>query len=88
MVKLSPKGHSVIRMHGGYTAASETQSDNENRVLTAADFGMEIVSSSTTTANNSSAGTVAIPIVANTSSSRSSHGVNLFADSYVPSFFR
>ncbi len=67
MVKLAQKGHSVVRMHGGF-ASKEAP---ENRPLSATDFGM--------TTTESGEAVAAAP---------TSQGINLYADSYVPSFFR
>ena len=88
-----------MKMHGGYN----TDNTNDiNKVLTAADFGMIETQSithntTTTTATSSERGGVtsgevtsshetAIPNVV--TGNHNNVGINLFADSFVPSFFR
>ena len=67
MVKLDSRGHSVLRMHTGYNRP------NEDRALSAADFGMvEPLNSSSDEPAPAAA----------------AQGINLFADAQVPSFFR
>lgn len=80
-----------MKMHVGYqTEGCCSQEDDKTRALTAADFGIHV----TTTQDGSydqkvgenvvvpNAAAAVNPIVANTPS------VNLYADSFVPSFFR
>lgn len=96
MVKLAPRGHVVMRMHLGYSVP-----DTAKKVLTAADFGITQPMASTSTAAtagaNASASTGAGVAGAVSSDAANASGeaaapavaaVNLFADSYVPSFFR
>lgn len=94
MVKLAPRGHVVMRMHQGYTVP-----DSAKKVLTAADFGITTQSPPTGGVEASASAVVAVSTPsasggdgANASgdvaAAPASAGVNLFADSYVPSFFR
>jgi hypothetical protein len=83
MVKLAPRGHAVLRHHLGYYAVD---TDNK-RELTAADFGMPTEAAATGTGADKAGGAAsataaAVPAVP------SLPNINLFADSFVPSFFR
>ena len=73
-VKLAPRGHVVMRMHLGYSAP-----ESSKKVLTAADFGVAESGEAASSSASGTDGAAAVP---------TSAGINLFADSFVPSFFR
>ncbi|KAJ1437635.1 WD40-repeat-containing domain protein [Ochromonadaceae sp. CCMP2298] len=75
MVKLAARGHCVMRTHTGFTPP-ESEAEKK-RELTAADFGIDPASALTEAAD----------AVAQ-SSTPSVPSISLFADSFVPSFFR
>ena len=95
-VKLAPRGHVVMRRHLGYSTP-----DSAKKVLTAADFGVaesapSTAATSTAAATAVGAGEAGASSAANPATAdggavvaaTASAGINLFADSFVPSFFR
>lgn len=71
-MKVAGKGHVVMRMQMGFNIP-----DSEKKVLTAADFGQS---------EDNAAGNTGT--VAENEKGASTQSANLFADSFVPSFFR
>lgn len=74
-----------MKMHGGYMPEGD-----KNRELTAADFG--IIESENIPNNNNNVEDVStskgIPSIVTPVTIVNNVGINLFADSFVPSFFR
>lgn len=73
-MKVAGKGHVVMRMQLGFNVP-----DSEKKVLTAADFGLPEENAAGGSTGNSAE---------NEKGSASTQSANLFADSFVPSFFR
>jgi hypothetical protein len=83
MVKVAPRGHIVMKMHGGHQTEGSLE-DDKTRALTAADFGINVTTQDGSYEQKVGENGVPLvpPIVATIPS------VNLYADSFVPSFFR
>lgn len=73
-----------MKMHGGYQTEGGCLEDDKTRALTAADFGINVSTQDGSYEQKvgDNGVPIPIPIVATTPS------VNLYADSFVPSFFR